>query len=129
MDTVPLYIDMFLFGIISKATPDSCSRYDRTWIGVNSGAVFLGRSNTLRTVISDPDGDFLTFTLSDATGGALPSWLEFNPQSMLLSGAAPQTDQEVHLLVTGEGQNERSFVDLRRWMEHLLFFSSSWQQH
>ncbi|CAK9093698.1 unnamed protein product [Durusdinium trenchii] len=61
-----------------------------------------------RTVISDPDGDFLTFTLSDATGGALPSWLEFNPQSMLLSGAAPQTDQEVHLLVTGSDKDGHS---------------------
>jgi len=66
----------------------------------------LQTSGHPRTVITDPDGDFLTFTVTDGKSGSdsgLPSWLTFDPMSMLLSGAAPQKEQDVHLLVTGQG--------------------------
>ena len=71
-----------------------------------SSTELLQTSGHPRTVITDPDGDFLTFTVTDGKSGSdsgLPSWLTFDPMSMLLSGAAPQKEQDVHLLVTGQG--------------------------
>ncbi|WP_173977550.1 DUF4347 domain-containing protein, partial [Magnetospirillum sp. LM-5] len=40
---------------------------------------------------SDPDGDTLTYSATQAGGAALPGWLSFNPTTRTLSGTAPLT--------------------------------------
>jgi hypothetical protein len=38
------------------------------------------------SLFTDPDGDELAFTVTQANGSALPSWLVFDPESRTLSG-------------------------------------------
>jgi hypothetical protein len=49
---------------------------------------------------SDPQGQALTYTATQAGGTALPSWLSFSSDSLSFSGTAPGTAQKLSLKVT-----------------------------
>jgi hypothetical protein len=49
---------------------------------------------------TDPQGEALTYTATQASGQALPAWLSFNPQTEAFSGTAPATAQSLMLKVT-----------------------------
>lgn len=40
-------------------------------------------------LFNDPEGDTLTYTISQTNGNPLPSWLNFNPSTNTLAGIAP----------------------------------------
>jgi len=56
-----------------------------------------------RSVISDPDGDILAFSLSSEEG-KLPDWLHFDPNLMIVSGV-PDKEQQLELTVTGKDKD------------------------
>jgi hypothetical protein len=49
---------------------------------------------------TDPQGEALTYSATQANGQALPSWLKFNPTTETFSGTAPGTTQSLSLKVT-----------------------------
>ena len=59
-----------------------------------------------RSVISDPDGDILAFSLSSQEG-KLPDWLHFDPNLMIVSGV-PDKEQQLELTVTGRDNDGHS---------------------
>eukprot|EP00438_Fugacium_kawagutii_P007344 Skav219311 [mRNA] locus=scaffold1152:97893:98486:- [translate_table: standard] len=64
-------------------------------ITATAGLLFTA---SLPRVIIDPDGDLLSFSLS-LEGGALPGWLRFDPNVLLLSGV-PERQQDLRLRLT-----------------------------
>ena len=59
-----------------------------------------------RSVIADPDGDILAFSLS-SEDGKLPEWLHFDPNLMTVSGV-PDKEQQLRLKVTGRDKDGHS---------------------
>jgi hypothetical protein len=49
---------------------------------------------------TDPQGEALSYTASQANGQALPSWLTFNASTETFSGTAPSSTQSLSLKVT-----------------------------
>lgn len=49
---------------------------------------------------TDPQGETLIYTASQANGQTLPSWLTFNPSTETFSGTAPSTTQSLSLKMT-----------------------------
>jgi hypothetical protein len=49
---------------------------------------------------TDPQGESLTYTATQADGQALPSWLQFNAATDTFSGTAPATEQTLDIKVT-----------------------------
>ena len=52
------------------------------------------------TTFSDPQGQTLTYTATQANGQALPSWLVFHPATESFTGTAPSTAQSLSVKVT-----------------------------
>lgn len=84
-------------------------------ITATAGLLFTA---SLPRVIIDPDGDLLSFSLSldqgGATGGALPDWLRFDPNVLLLSGV-PEQEQDLRLRLTAmdnDGHKASTSVEL-----------------
>lgn len=51
---------------------------------------------------TDPQGETLTYSATQANGSALPSWLTFNGQTETFTGTAPATAQTLSLKVTAK---------------------------
>ena len=51
---------------------------------------------------TDPQGENLTYTATQASGAALPSWLAFSASSLTFSGTAPATAQSLSLKITAK---------------------------
>jgi hypothetical protein len=49
---------------------------------------------------TDPQGQTLSFTATQSSGAALPSWLSFSPSTLTFSGTAPTKAQSLALKVT-----------------------------
>ena len=73
-------------------------------ITATAGQLFTGIIP--RSVISDPDGDILAFSLSSEEG-ELPVWLHFDPNLMIVSGV-PDKEQHLELTVTGRDKDGHS---------------------
>ena len=54
---------------------------------------------------TDPQGEALTYTATQADGQALPTWLTFNPKTETFSGTAPASAQSVTVKVTATDTN------------------------
>ena len=48
----------------------------------------------------DPQGEGLTYSAALASGGALPSWLSFNPSTDTFNGTVPNSPQSFTIMVT-----------------------------
>ncbi len=68
---------------------------DQTWTAGQKIALALP-ANTF----SDPQGEKLSYTVTQANGSALPRGLVFNAATRTLSGTAPITPEPLHLKVT-----------------------------
>ena len=75
--------------VVSQQTPN------QTWTEEKSFSLTLA-ANTF----TDPQGETLTYTATQANGQALPAWLTFNPETETFSGTAPTTAQSVAVKVT-----------------------------
>ena len=97
--------------------------------GITATAGQLFKESIPRSVISDPDGDILAFSLS-SEAGKLPDWLHFDPNLMIVSGV-PDKEQKLELSVTGrdtDGHSASTPLQLRvqesaldRWLQHCAF--------
>jgi hypothetical protein len=67
----------------------------QTWIEGKAVSLTLPAN-----VFSDPQGEKLTCTATQANGQALPGWLSFNAATETFSGTAPATAQSLSLKVT-----------------------------
>ncbi|WP_158604713.1 putative Ig domain-containing protein [Aquitalea palustris] len=57
-------------------------------------------SLSLASAFSDPQGQTLSYKVTQANGQALPSWLSFNASTDTLSGTTPLTSSSTQVLVT-----------------------------
>eukprot|EP00438_Fugacium_kawagutii_P007343 Skav219310 [mRNA] locus=scaffold1152:78144:81207:- [translate_table: standard] len=73
-------------------------------ITATAGELFTA---TLPRVFTDPGGDMLSLSLSLEKGGALPDWLRFDPNVMLLSGV-PDKEQDMQLSLTATNADGHS---------------------
>ncbi|MGA3403587.1 MAG: putative Ig domain-containing protein [Acetobacteraceae bacterium] len=60
---------------------------------------------------TDPTGEKLTYTATQASGQALPSWLKFSATTDSFSGTAPSTAQSVDIKVTATDTSGLSVSD------------------
>ena len=60
---------------------------------------------------TDPQGETLSYTASQANGQALPSWLTFNAATETFSGTAPSTTQSLSLKVTASDTSGLSALE------------------
>jgi hypothetical protein len=60
---------------------------------------------------TDPQGESLTYSASQANGQALPSWLTFNATNETFSGTAPSTTESLSLKVTATDTSGLSVLE------------------
>lgn len=60
---------------------------------------------------TDPTGETLSYTATQANGQALPSWLQFNAKTDSFSGTAPNTAETVDIKVTATDTSGSSVSD------------------
>jgi hypothetical protein len=61
---------------------------------------------------ADPQGEALTYKVTQANGAALPSWLKFNAATLTFSGTAPSTAQVLGLKVTATDKSNLSVYEV-----------------
>ncbi|MEJ0049398.1 MAG: putative Ig domain-containing protein [Rhodospirillales bacterium] len=61
---------------------------------------------------TDPQGQALTYTVVQANGSALPTWLHFDPVALAFSGAAPTALQTLQLKVTATDTSHLSVYEV-----------------
>jgi hypothetical protein len=64
--------------------------------GLSASEIFTLAQNTF----TDPQGEVLTYAVSQANGAALPSWLKFNATTDTFTGTSPTTATALSLKVT-----------------------------
>jgi hypothetical protein len=85
------------FAVVTTATAPSVTAQTASQSWKFGQAVNLTlASNTF----SDPQGETLTYTATQANGSALPTWLKFNGTTDTFSGTAPSTAASLSLKVT-----------------------------
>ncbi len=67
-----------------------------------TGSGTLTTTLPLASIFSDADGETLSYTLTMADGSALPSWLSFNAETGEISGNAPESVNELGLLLRAQ---------------------------
>jgi len=61
---------------------------------------------------TDPQGEAMTFKVTQADGAALPGWLQFNAATLAFSGTAPSTAQVLGLKVTATDTSNLSVYEM-----------------
>ncbi len=97
--------------MVTKQTPN------QTWTGGKALSLALP-ANTF----TDPQGQKLVYTASQANGQALPTWLGFNATTETFSGTAPATVQSLSIKVVATDSSGLSVSEssqpqssVRRW--------------
>jgi len=86
---------------------------------------FIDRENEIQLpfgCLSDPDeGDSITFELASDNNSALPHWMNFNPETFVISGNPPKgTDEKLSLKLTATDKGK-----LKEWIVFRIYVVSN----
>ncbi|MBF0627325.1 MAG: tandem-95 repeat protein [Magnetococcales bacterium] len=88
-----------LFSIVCRSTNDvptvATTPANRVWSGSGSKSLQVPA-----TIFTDRDRDRLTYSATQASGAALPSWLRFAPDTRTFSGNPPSGADALSLMIT-----------------------------
>jgi hypothetical protein len=110
-------VQMVVFSVINVNDPPEINYF------IENQFFHCNRENEIQLpvdCITDPDiGDVLTFVLSTENNSALPSWLNFNPKTFVISGNPPQgAEESLNLKLTAIDKGK-----LKEWIVFKLVVS------
>jgi len=110
-------VQLVVFSVINVNDPPEINYF------IENQFFYSNRENEIQLpvdCITDPDkGDVLTFVLSTENNSALPSWLNFDAKTFVVSGSPPQgTEESLNLKLTATDKGK-----LKEWIVFKLAVS------